>query len=76
VFVRRDIWARAAEEREEALFAALRRNGLGHFVRPTVNVQTLSAWYREQQKAHEEVPDDIQASLHVSEKFSVRTRKA
>lgn len=76
LYVRRDIWVRAAEDSEQALFAALRRNNLGHFVKEGVNVLTLSGWYREQAKLGEEVPSDILASVAVSDKYSVRTRKA
>lgn len=76
VYVRRDIWTRAAEDADEALHAALRRNNLGHFVKPTVSVQTLSAWYREQIKAGESIPPDIQAAIAVVDKYSVQTRKA
>jgi hypothetical protein len=52
-YVRRQIWARpAVEDRAEAC-DALRQAGLGDYVAESFNVQSLSAYFREQVKERE-----------------------
>lgn len=76
VHVHKQMWARAAEDANEALCAALRRHDLGDLVKTTVNTMTLSSYVREQSRDGAELPEDIAATIVITDKFSVRTRKA
>lgn len=87
VYVRRELWAGAQEGCDELLADALKRNGLGDLVRERINTQTLSSYVREVEKAQfngsvrrpDEIlpllPDGLQQTIKLSEKFSVRARK-
>lgn len=88
VFIRRELWAGAADGAEVLLLETLKSIGLGDMVKEKCNTQTLSAYIREQEKEHfgqaaakpEELikvlPEPLQAAVAVTEKFSLRTRKS
>ena len=87
VYVHRQLWAGAQDGNTDRLVGSLKLVGLEALVREQVNSQTLSAWVREQAKAHENghtlspeeirplLPGPLQEAMSLSEKFSVRTRK-
>lgn len=73
-YLHRQLWASAAGEKTD-LVAALQRNGLGHFVSPSFNTNTLSAYVREVDETGEELPKDLREQIKVSEVWTVRVRK-
>jgi len=87
LYIRRELWAGAAEGSENVLLHTLKVIGLGDMVKEKVNTQTLSAYVREQEKEHfngsvrkpDEIisilPAPLQAAVALTEKFSLRTRK-
>ena len=54
--------------------AWLQGNGLGEFVQPRFNVQSLSAWVREEKKEKGELPKGFRDAFSVREGFRVRVR--
>ena len=88
LYIRREIWAGAAEGAEELLLSSLKAVGLGDMVKEKVNTQTLSAYVREVEKERfagaavspEEIlkalPGPLQMVLTINEKHSLRTRKS
>lgn len=86
IYVRREIWASPAEGNETLLMERLKSLGLGDMVKEKVNTQTLSAYVREleetqlaRQGSADEVlkilPEPLQSTIKLSERFSLRTKK-
>ena len=62
---------------DEEFIPAIRDAGLGHFVKETVNTQTLSAWAREldeDEGGMPVLPPELVGKVSVTEKFDVRVR--
>jgi|SRR5215467_6346036 len=76
VFVRVSRYARVDPEHLDELKAGLERHGLGHFVKPTISPQTLSAWLREMEEADAEIPPDIAPYIKDGTVFRISVRKA
>jgi len=88
LYIRRELWAGAAEGAGELLLSSLKAVGLGDMVEEKVNTQTLSAYVREVEKErfagaavspHEIVqalPEPLRKVVVVNEKHSLRTRKS
>lgn len=87
IYIRRELWASAADGAELLLLESLKAIGLGDMVKEKVNTQTLSAFVREQEKEHfpgvtrpedimKVLPQQLQYALKLTEKFSLRTRKS
>lgn len=86
VYPMRQLWAGARDGDYERACQALRDAGLSDYVHERFNVQSLSAYVREQAKTllgPEAGPDEIigvlpeplRDAISVTEKFSLRTRK-
>ena len=87
IYIRRELWASAAEGAEVLLLETLKAIGLGDMVKEKINTQTLSAYVREVEKDSfngqavdpveliKVLPDQLQPALKVTQKFSLRTRK-
>jgi len=87
VYIRRDLWAGAAEGADALLLEALKTVGLGDMVKEKVNTQTLSAYIREAEREHfagaaseipkliSVLPEPLRGAVAITEKFSLRTRK-
>lgn len=87
IYVRRDLWAGAAEGADALLPEVLKTVGLGDMVKERVNTQTLSAYIREAEREHfggvateipkliTVLPEPLQGAVAITEKFSLRTRK-
>jgi hypothetical protein len=76
IYLRRDLFAQRKPGVEaEELEAALVKAGLEHFIKPTVSMQSLSAYLRDLDKAEEDLPDELAAVVQGFEKFSVRVTK-
>ena len=80
VHARRDLWLAAPNGRDLAI-AGLRRAGAGILVAEAYNSQSASAWMRELPRTAK--PEDLPIfpaaagdDLGVSEKYSIRTRRA
>ena len=80
VHARRDLWLAAPNGRDHAI-AGLRRAGAGILVAEAYNSQSASAWMRELPRTAK--PEDLPIfpaaagdDLGVSEKYSIRTRRA
>jgi hypothetical protein len=76
VYVHRSRYASADSEHLPELRAALEANGLGHFVKPAISAQTLSAWAREVEEAGGEIPEEIGRYVKLATIYRIRTRKA
>ena len=59
---------------KEAAHAALRATGLDYMVKDTVNANTLSAHVRELDANGDELPDELQPHIKVSEVFRIGIR--
>lgn len=86
VYIRRELWASPADGAEVLLLERLKAMGLGDMVKEKVNPQTLSSFVREQEQerlGRNGTPDDVlkilpeplQSTIKLSERFSLRTRK-
>lgn len=90
VYIRRDLWASAVDKKTTDLCAAIKSiPEIRELVKEGVNAQTFSAYVREQAKqaygdeyegkSVEEIvkalPEILQSVTHLTEKFSLRTRK-
>lgn len=88
LYIRRELWAGAAEGAEVLLLERLKAIGLGDMVKEKVNTMTLSAYVREVEKETfngqtvkpdeilKALPEPLQAAVSLNEKFSLRTRKS
>ena len=76
IYLHKQMWARPKDGDYVATCFALRRNGLSSFVKETVNLQTLSAYVREQEKEGQPLPSDVAETLDVRTEYAVRVRKA
>ncbi len=75
VYLHRQVWASIDTGDPKAL-EAMENAGLGAFIRPQVNTQTLSSWVRELEEEGEKVPMSLKPYLKITEKYGLRTRKA
>jgi hypothetical protein len=76
VYLKRDVRLTTDAERRPDLIHALDRNGLENLLKRDVNLNVLSAWYRNQLEAEEEVPQEVLDSCDVIEQFRIQFRKA
>jgi len=70
VYLNREIFAKLVGDPKKAR-TALRRAGLGDFVKETVNSQTLRGWVREMDEV---IPKGLQPYIDVTEVFRMRMR--
>ncbi len=70
VYLNREVFARLVGDTEQA-HTAIRQAGLGDFIKPTVNAQTLRAYVREKE---EEIPQGLQPYIDVTEVYRLRVR--
>ena len=69
--------ASAVAGRKDELYSALKENGFGELVYETVNVNSLSAFVKEQIAENQDtVPDWLNGLVNVYEQTSVSVRKA
>ncbi len=83
VYLDRKLWAGAENGDTAATCAALEAEGLGDFVRPSVNVQQLSSWVRELERAAGRqddlkalLPEALRPAIKITEKYALRMRKS
>lgn len=79
VGIRREVWARLKPDSSiEDVREAFGQLGIGHLVKAGVNVQSLSAWVREEMEAERWPPQSNSASavIDVAETFKAYARKA
>lgn len=86
VWIDRKLWAGAENGDSQATCAALAEAGLGDFVKPGFNVQQLSSWVRELEKAagrklpqdqvKDLLPEPLRPFVRITEKYNLRVRKA
>jgi len=87
VYLKREIWAGAKDGDYERACRALREAGLDQYVQERFNTQSLSAYVREQARLLADdtagpdeilavLPEPLRDAISVTEKFSLRTRKA
>ena len=70
VYLNREIFAKLVGDPKKAR-TALRRAGLGDFIKEAVSAQTLRGWVREMDEA---IPKGLQPYLEVTEIFRMRMR--
>ena len=73
VYLNREVFARLVGDTKKA-HTALRRSGLGDFIKATVNAQTLRAYVREKEESEEELPKGLQPYIDVAEVYRLRVR--
>lgn len=77
IYHSRRVWVGRADGVDlEEFMDVLREEGLGDLVKASVNSQTISAWYREQEDLGEPIPDRLSEVMKVSEVFDLGVRKA
>ena len=72
VYLNREVFAKLTGDPEKA-HAAFRQEGLGDFVKETVNSQTLRAWVREMDEV---LPEGLQPYIDVTEVYRMRMRSS
>ena len=70
VYLNREVFAKLVGDQKKA-YTALRRAGLGDFVKETVNAQTLRAYVRE---VDEVLPKGLQPYIDITEIYRMRMR--
>jgi hypothetical protein len=88
IFLRRELWARPKFENDRLrVCAVLQAVGLGQFVEPNFNTQTLSKYVRELAEANEDrllagasvgdlLPPELAAVLNVEPNYKIQGRKS
>ena len=72
IYLNRQIFAKLTGDQKKS-YAALRRAGLGDFIKEGVNAQTLSAYVRE---LEEVLPKGLQPYIDVTEIYRMRMRSS
>ena len=72
LYLHTQTWASAGDNRQRAV-EALRAAGLEDLI--TVNSQTLSAFVREKQANGEALPPEVQDTITITERVSLRARR-
>ena len=72
VYLNREIFAKLVGDQKKA-HTALRRAGLGDFIKDTVNSQTLRAWVREMDEV---LPKGLQPYIDITEIYRMRMRSS
>ena len=72
VYLNREVFAKLVGDQKKA-HTALRRAGLGDFIKDTVNSQTLRAWVREMDEV---LPKGLQPYIDITEVFRMRMRSS
>jgi prefoldin subunit 5 len=75
LYIHRQIWARPREGNYERACEVLKEIGLEQFVKETVNINTISAYVREQDELGGELPKRFDEAFKVDEDYQVRARK-
>ena len=70
VYLNREVFAKLVGDQKKA-YTALRRAGLGDFVKEAVNAQTLRAYVRE---VDEVLPKGLQPYIDITEVYRIRMR--
>ena len=73
IYLNRELFARLVGDTDQA-HTALRQAGLGDFIKPMVNAQTLRAYVREKEESEEEMPEGLQPYIDVTEVYRLRVR--
>ena len=70
-------YASADKEHKDELFTALRNEGFGSLITETVNVNSLSAFVKEQMSENDDVlPEWLEGKVNVFDKVTVGLRKS
>lgn len=75
IFLHRQMWASALDGNHDAVCSALRDLGYNDMIKTSVNSQALSSLIRDLER-EDSIPDILKQVIKLTEKFSVRTRKA
>ena len=70
IYLNREVFAKLVGDQKKA-HTALRRAGLGDFIKDTVNAQTLRAWVKEMDEV---LPKGLQPYIDITEVFRMRMR--
>jgi len=70
IYLNREVFAKLVGDQKKA-YTALRRAGLGDFIKDTVNAQTLRAWVKEMDEV---LPKGLQPYIDITEVFRMRMR--
>jgi response regulator RpfG family c-di-GMP phosphodiesterase len=70
IYLNREVFAKLVGDQKKA-YAALRRAGLGDFIKDTVNAQTLRAWVKEMDEV---LPRGLQPYIDITEVYRMRMR--
>lgn len=75
IYIHSQLWARPKDGDRPRACEALKRAGLGEFVKEDFNVMTLSAWARELTEAGEPIPGELSEALEIKDAYSLRVVK-
>lgn len=77
IYLRRELWARPQPGCDQPqICAALKANGLGHFVAEEYHRSRLSAHVRDLEKAHRQLPEEVRKVLDTTPVFRVVFERA
>jgi hypothetical protein len=76
LYLYRQIWARPRDGNYERACDVLREVGLESFVKGTCNINTISAYVREQDELGGELPKGFTDAFKIDEEYHVRARKS
>ena len=77
VYMRRELWARKEQGVEGYEVAqAVMKAGLDEYVQPKVNMQSLSAFVRDLDRAEEPLPYELEGVVRVDEVFRLGVRSS
>jgi len=76
IYTAKELWVKVADGCMEGLIEAFETNKLDGMIKDrTVNVQTLSAYVREQRNAGNDIPSEILSQIEITEGTRVKARK-
>jgi hypothetical protein len=73
VYLNREVFAKLTGDLKKA-YTALRRAGLGEFIKEGVNASKLKSYVREVQEMDEAIPKGLQPYIDITEVFRIRMR--
>lgn len=76
LYIHRQLWARPLDGDYEKACKVLREVGLDEYVKETVNINSISAYVREQDEMGIELPEQFAEGFKVDEVYQVRSKRS
>jgi len=76
VYIKRRLFVSPKDGNRDAVLSALRKSELTEFIQENFNTNTLTAYVKEQFEIGLKLPQPLEESLKISEKFTLNVIKA